>query len=54
VRNVLGVTPTADTVLISEGYAPYQRYTKQTGLTHVQCGAHSRRGFFEAQAGSGE
>jgi transposase len=50
VRSVLGLTHTAETVLVSDGYAAYQRYAKQTGLTHAQCWAHTRRGFFEAQA----
>jgi hypothetical protein len=50
VRTLLGLTPNNQTVLITDGYAAYQRYAKQTGLTHAQCWAHTRRGFFEAQA----
>lgn len=50
VRRLLGLTPTSSTVLLTDGYAAYQRYTKQTGLTHAQCWAHTRRGLFEAQA----
>lgn len=50
VRTLLGLRPNSQTVLITDGYAAYQRYAKQTGLTHAQCWAHTRRGFFEAQA----
>src|SRR5690606_1531721 len=50
VRRLLGLTPTSSTVLLTDGYAAYQRCTKQTGLTHAQCWAHTRRGLFEAQA----
>ena len=39
-----------DTVLLSDGYAAYQRYATQTGVTHAQCWAHCRREFYEAQA----
>jgi transposase len=37
-----------DSVLLTDGYAAYERYAKKTGLTHAQCWAHCRRGFFEA------
>ena len=37
--------------LLSDGYAAYARYVKQTaGLTHAQCWVHTRRQFFEAEA----
>jgi transposase len=49
VRALLGLEPAADAVLISDGYEAYHRYAEKTGLTHAQCWAHSRRGFFEAQ-----
>lgn len=49
VRSLLGLTPASETVLLTDGYAAYQRYAKQTGLTHAQCWAHTRRGFYEAQ-----
>lgn len=49
VRTVLGLTPNTQRVLITDGYAAYQRYAKQTGLTHAQCWAHARRGFHDAQ-----
>jgi len=37
-------------VLLSDGYAAYERFAKKTGVTHAQCWAHTRREFFEAQA----
>ena len=49
VRAVLGEQHPPDAVLISDGYAAYQRYAEKTGLTHAQCWAHARRTFFEAQ-----
>jgi transposase len=50
VISLLGLSPAAGTVLLSDGYAAYASYAKKTGLTHAQCWAHTRRGFFEAQA----
>lgn len=50
VHRLLGITPTASTVLLTDGYAVYQRYAKQTGLTHAQCWAHARRTMYEAQS----
>lgn len=50
VANTLGMTRRPDTVLLSDGYAAYQRYAEQSGVTHAQCWAHARREFFEAQA----
>lgn len=50
VRTALGLTHAPDAVLQTDGYAAYHSYTQQTGLTHAQCWAHSRRAFFEAQA----
>jgi len=49
VRAVLGLQLQPDAVLISDGYAAYQRYAEKTGLTHAQCWAHARRTFFDAQ-----
>ena len=46
---LLGLKHQPDAVLISDGYAAYQRYAEKTGLTHAQCWAHARRKFFEAQ-----
>ena len=46
---LLGLKHQPDAVLISDGYAAYQRYAEKTGLTHAQCWAHARRTFFEAQ-----
>lgn len=50
VRTALGLTHAPDAVLQTDGYAAYHSYAQQTGLTHAQCWAHSRRAFFEAQA----
>ncbi len=50
VRAILGLQHPPDAVLISDGYAAYQRYAEKTGLTHAQCWAHARRTFFEAEA----
>ena len=49
VRALLGLKHQPDAVLISDGYAAYQRYAEKTGLTHAHCWAHARRKFFEAQ-----
>jgi transposase len=48
VRQLLGLHPSAHAVLVTDGYDAYQRYAEKTGVTHAQCWAHSRRGFFEA------
>ena len=48
VRAALGLKHRPDAVLLTDGYAAYARYAAHTGLTHAQCWAHSRRGFFEA------
>lgn len=48
VSAALGLSSTQDSVLLSDGYAAYERYAKQTGLTHAQCWSHCRRGFFES------
>jgi len=49
VREALGLTAAPGAVLLSDGYAAYARYAEQSGLTHAQCWAHTRRQFFEAQ-----
>ena len=49
VRETLGLTVAEGAVLLSDGYAAYERYAELTGLTHAQCWAHTRRKFFEAQ-----
>ena len=37
--------------LLSDGYAAYARYAKQTaGITHAQCWTHTRRQFIEAES----
>jgi transposase len=48
VRNLLGMAPAANAVLISDGYDAYSAYAQKTGLTHAQCWSHARREIFEA------
>jgi transposase len=48
VKELLGEEPPQGSVLLSDGYAAYSRYAEATGVTHAQCWAHTRRGFFEA------
>jgi len=50
VRATLGLRHAPDSVLITDGYAAYESYAKKIGLTHAQCWAHTRRGFFDALA----
>lgn len=54
VREVLGLTRAADSVLLTDGYAAYYSYAKKLGLTHAQCWSHARRTFFEAEAADPE
>ena len=49
VRDMLGLSPPDDAVLISDGYAAYASYAQQVGLTHAQCWAHARREVFDAK-----
>jgi transposase len=35
-------------VLVTDGYAAYERYAQKTGIHHARRWAHSRRAFFEA------
>jgi transposase len=48
VASALGLKAAVGSVLLTDGYAAYERYAKKIGITHAQCWAHSRRGFFEA------
>ncbi len=48
VRDMLGLSPPGNGVLLSDGYSVYTSYAKQVGLTHAQCWAHARREVFEA------
>jgi transposase len=48
VSRALGLKAASNSVLLTDGYAAYERYAEKVGLTHAQCWAHSRRGFFEA------
>jgi len=50
VGQALGLAQEPGSVLITDGYAAYARYASKTGVTHAQCWAHARRGFFEAEA----
>lgn len=50
VEAALGLTPAERAVLLSDGYHAYAHYAAKTGITHAQCWAHTRRGFFEAQS----
>ena len=54
VFKLLGLSKAEGSVLLSDGYGAYASYAKKTGLTHSQCWAHTRRGFFEAQAAEPE
>jgi transposase len=48
VASALGLKAAVGSVLLTDGYAAYERYAEKIGITHAQCWAHSRRGFFEA------
>jgi transposase len=54
VGRALGLTQAPGSVLLTDGYAAYARYAKQTGVTHAQCWAHARRAVFEAEASAPE
>ena len=49
VSQALGLTQAPGSVLITDGYAAYERYAKKTGVTHAQCWVHARRAFVEAE-----
>jgi len=49
IYRALGHTPAHGSVLLTDGYSAYKQYAENTGVTHAQCWAHLRRGFFEAQ-----
>ena len=48
VSTALGLTQVLGSVLLTDGYAAYQRYAEKTGLTHAQCWSHTRRHFESA------
>ena len=54
VQQALGLAPTKDRVLLSDGYDAYARYAKKTGVTHAQCWVHARRTFVEAEGAEPE
>jgi transposase len=49
VYRALGLTAAQGSVLLTDGYSAYKQYAEKTGVTHAQCWAHLRRGFFDAQ-----
>jgi len=49
VREGLGENVQDGAVLVTDGYAAYQRYAEHTGITHAQCWAHTRRTFERAK-----
>lgn len=49
VQQALGLDVVSVGVLLTDGYAAYERYARKSGITHAQCWTHTRRGFFEAQ-----
>jgi len=50
IREILGPLKPG-TVLLSDGYAAYTRFQKETeGLVHAQCWNHGRREFVKAEA----
>jgi len=49
VREGLGEKMADGAVLLTDGYAAYERYTERTGITHAQCWAHTRRGVERAK-----
>ena len=50
VEAALGLTHTEGAVLLSDGYSAYAQYAEKAKIKHAQCWAHTRRGFYEAQA----
>ena len=54
VAQALGLQRMPNAVLLSDGYAAYDRYTSQAGVTHALCWAHTRRCFFEAKGAEPE
>jgi transposase len=49
VQEALGLTHAEGAVLLSDGYSAYAQYAEKAKITHAQCWAHTRRGFYEAQ-----
>jgi transposase len=49
VQQALGLDVIKGGVLLTDGYAAYERYARKSGITHAQCWTHARRGFFESQ-----
>jgi transposase len=49
VRAGLGENVQDGAVLVTDGYAAYERYAERTGITHAQCWSHTRRTFERAK-----
>ena len=54
VGQALGLKQAPGSVLLTDGYAAYERYVGKTGVTHAQCWAHARRAMYEAEASEPE
>ena len=48
-QETLGEHLPAGSVLLTDGYAAYDRYCEKTGIAHAQCWTHCRRTFVEAE-----
>jgi transposase len=48
VRTALGLMRGPHRVLLTDGYAAYQKYAQKLQITHAQCWVHCRRAFFDA------
>ena len=48
VWTALGLMSGSDRVLLTDGYAAYEKYAKKLEITHAQWWVHCRRTFFEA------
>jgi transposase len=48
VRSALGLAAVAGRVLLTDGYAAYEKYARKLQIAHAQCWVHCRRTFFEA------
>ena len=49
VKETLGEHLPVGSVLLTDGYAAYDRYCEKTGIAHAQCWTHCRRTFVEAE-----
>ena len=49
VEHALGLNNVPGSVLLSDGYPAYERYTEKAGVEHANCWVHCRRKFFDAR-----